>query len=214
MSQTGEMLKLPYILQQKGDTVDIQRYRNFNDSRNVQKKDVQNAQVNAILKQYSEINQKLGNFNRRLTDLERNNLWINREFYLENEENEVSEEDVLCEQEQSMLTNDILEEVEQLYQTEDIQDQISCCVSIAEKTFQLLKIMEKTEENNYKKNVIHLFYQAIKRNYARAKFNESQIGLMVEMIKKSQENFVDEEDYFELDERLYKNKLEIFPEGE
>ena len=78
----------------------------------------------------------------------------------------------------------------------------------------LLKIMEKTEENNYKKNVIHLFYQAIKRNYARAKFNESQIGLMVEMIKKSQENFVDEEDYFELDERLYQNKLEIFPEGE
>ena len=121
---------------------------------------------------------------------------------------------MLQEQEQSVLTNDILEEVNQLYHAEDIQDQISCCVFIAEKTFELLKMIDKPDENNYKKQVVHLFYQVVKRNYARGKFTKDQISLMTQMIEKSRKPFVCEEEYFELDEKLYLNKLEIFPEGE
>lgn len=113
---------------------------------------------------------------------------------------------MLQEQEQSVLTNDILEEVNQLYHAEDIQDQISCCVFIAEKTFELLKMIDKPDENNYKKQVVHLFYQVVKRNYARGKFTKDQISLMTQMIEKSRKPFVCEEEYFE----LIKENLKIY----
>lgn len=116
--------------------------------------------------------------------------------------------------EHSVLTNDIIEEVKKLYGVEDLQDQIACCVSIADKTFRLLKVMEKAEEGNYKKDIVHLFYQVVKRNYAKGRFNEGQIKLLLEMIEKSKKPYISEEEYFEVDKRLYQNKLDIFPEGE
>lgn len=207
MSRTEETGSLAYLFQIKKESSDIFHQKNIYDFINIQKERRQDEEIRLLQKQYSEIHQQFGNFNQRLTDLESNNFFDCELVY---PENEVSEEDMF--QKQSVvLTNDILGNVKELYQTEDIQEQISCCVSIAEKTFQLLKAVEKTEENNYKKDMIHLFYQVIKRNYARGKFNDAQIGLMMEMLEKSQKFFVDEEEYFELDERLYLNNLEIFP---
>ncbi len=132
-------------------------------------------------------------------------------FYSKNREHGGSREDVLLEKEPFALTNDILAEVKQLYGFGDIRDQISCCASVADKTFQLLKIVRKTDGHNYRKDTLHLFYQVIKRNYASRRFCKEQIDLLVEMLEKSQKTFIGEEEYFNLDERVYQNNLDVFP---
>lgn len=113
--------------------------------------------------------------------------------------------------EQTDLTNDIVREIEALEENEDIRDQIAICTSVAQKTLKLLKMMPKSSEDNYKKNIVHLFYQAIKRNYARKHFTKEQIDVLVRLMKESKNMVVSEDKYFEYDEELYNCDLEVFP---
>ncbi len=211
MFQAGKAVEFPYILQKKGNTVDIQQKRGFDylDSYN----NYMPYNVWPLHTSFVETKQK--NFNQQLTDFGVAGLHLDvHEGFNFKKENEVSGENMLQKREHSVLTKDIIEEVKKLYEAEDLQDQIACCASIAEKTFRLLKVMDKPEEGNYKKDMVHLFYQVVKRNYAKRKFNGEQIGLLLEMIEKSKMPYIGEEDYFELDERIYQHKFNIFPEGE
>lgn len=132
---------------------------------------------------------------------------------LENMKNKVSGEyDVKSKQ--ATLTEDIILKTEELVTGEDLRDQIAICTEIAEKTLQLLKIMKKTDKCDYKKNVVHLFFQAVKRNYARKKFNQKQITLLLKIIKSSTKMMVTEEEYLQFDEQLYLNDIDVFPEME
>ena len=62
--------------------------------------------------------------------------------------------------------------------------------------------------------MVHLFFQAVKRNYARKKFNQKQIALLLKIIKASTKMLVTEEEYLQFDEQLYLNDLDVFPEME
>lgn len=112
------------------------------------------------------------------------------------------------------LTNDIIADVKHLDDVDELRDQIGACVRIKEQTLKLLNITKTRQEENYQKSCIHLFFQAISRNYARQIFKHSQLNLLVEILEESKKPFVDEERYFELDERLYNEKLDIFTEVE
>ena len=74
--------------------------------------------------------------------------------------------------------------------------------------------MRKTDKSDYRKNMVHLFFQAVKRNYARKKFNQKQIALLLKIIKASTKMLVTEEEYLQFDEQLYLNDLDVFPEME
>lgn len=132
---------------------------------------------------------------------------------LENMKNKVSGE-YRVKNEQATLTEDIILKTEELAVGEDLRDQIAICAEIAEKTLQLLKIMKKTDKCDYRKNMVHLFFQAVKRNYARKKFNQKQITLLLKMIKTSTKMRVTEEEYLQFDEQLYLNDMDVFPEME
>lgn len=146
-------------------------------------------------------------------------LWTNSRInnkniiVLENMKNKVSGE-YGVKSEQATLTEDIIIKTEELAEGEDLRDQIAICTEIAEKTLQLLKIMRKTDKSDYRKNVVHLFFQAVKRNYARKKFNQKQIALLLKIIKASTKMLVTEEEYLQFDEQLYLNDLDVFPEME
>jgi len=120
----------------------------------------------------------------------------------------------LMKNKQTTLTEDIIRKTEELAGAEDLRDQIVVCTDIAEKTLELLKIMKKVDENDYRKNIVHLFFQAIKRNYAKKKFNRKQINLLIEMITISTGKTVTEEEYLQYDEELYLNRLDSFAEVE
>lgn len=120
----------------------------------------------------------------------------------------------LMKNKQTALTEDIIRRTKELVEKEDLRDQIIICSDIVQKTLNLLKLMEKVDLYGYKKNVVHLFFQAIKRNYAKKKFNQKQIELLIKIMKASMEITVTEEEYLKYDEELYLNDLDTLAEVE
>lgn len=114
----------------------------------------------------------------------------------------------------SKLTNDIISSVKCLADIIEIQDQIFMCAKIKDQTLILLSKTKTNEEGNYQKGCIHLFFQAIIRNYAKHIFAQSQLDLLVEILEESKHSYVSEERYFQLDKKLYDTDLNIFPEEE
>lgn len=215
------MLQIEKIKNLSDDSQELEdmygTYFGIYSSINIQKEKSQDKQISELRRKVHSFELQNTNFNQRLEDIEHltynmYNIVSSDINFPREQEMKVSGEDMRQEKEESMLTNDILEEVKQLYESEDLQDQISHCASIAEQTFRLLKIVKKTGENNYRKEVLHLFYQAIKRNYAKKVFCKEQVDLLREMMEKGQTSYIGEEEYFDFDERLYLNKIEIFPE--
>lgn len=217
MLQIENVRNLPDDSQELKYMYGYKAYMDICNAVNIQKEKSQDKQILELRQKARDSELWESNFNQRLEDLENftynmYNIVSSDITFPREQEIKVSGEDMGQEKEESMLTNDILEEVKQLYESEDLQDQISYCASITEQTFRLLKIVKKTDENNYRKEALHLFYQAVKRNYAKKVFCKEQVDLLMEMMEKSQTSYIGEEEYFEFDEKLYLNKLEIFPE--
>ncbi len=116
--------------------------------------------------------------------------------------------------EQEKLTRDILSDVRRLSDLKDLRDQICMCVQIKEQTVKLLKMTKVRGEENYQKACIHLFLQAIGKNYAEHLLTQSQLDLLTEILEESKKDYVSEEKYFQLDEKVYNNDMNIFPEEE
>lgn len=118
------------------------------------------------------------------------------------------------ENEADELTKRIIFDVWRLSDVKDLRDQISMCAQIKEQTVRLLRITKVRAEENYQKACIHLFLQAIGKYYAEHFFNQSQLDLLIEILEKSRKDYVNEEEYFQLDEKVYNNDMSIFPEEE
>lgn len=161
-------------------------------------------------KRFEALEKKLINIDTRVNELEKfrdnvDNKKYKKESYLDISENMIKKA------EQNALTNDIINEVEELIDNDDMRDQIHKCRNIADKTLKLLKLMPKQNADNYRKNLVHLFYQAIRRNYARTLFTKGQIEVLIQLMRESQNKFVSEDRYFEYDEIMYNYDLEVFP---
>ena len=217
MLQIENVRNLPDDSQELKYMYGYKAYMDICNAVNIQKEKSQDKQILELRQKARDSELWESNFNQRLEELENftynmYNIVPSDIIFSREQEIKVSGEDMRQKKEESMLTNDILDKMNQLYESEDLQDQIAYCASIAEQTFQLLKIVKKESEDNCRKEVLHLFYQAVKRNYAKKVFCKGQVDLLKEMIKRSQESFIREEEYLDFDERLYLNKLEIFPE--
>ena len=150
------------------------------------------------------------NQNRNSDNLLVNSLRTNAEIFRNNRVSGVYS----MRNKQTALTEDIIRRTKGLEEVEDLRDQIIICSDIVQKTLNLLKLMEKANLYGYEKNVVHLFFQAIKRNYAKKKFNQKQIELLVKIMKASMEMIVSEEEYLQYDEELYFNDLDTLAEVE
>ncbi len=178
-----------------------QFYANMYISLLVDKSEQQDQSIERLNEQVQEL------YNR----IDSSEKWEKYNTYFNIENSNKLSENRMENREQAELTNDIVREIETLEENEDIRDQIAICTSVAQKTLKLLKIMPKSNEDNYKKSIVHLFYQAIKRNYARKLFTKEQIAVLVRLMKESKNMVVSEDKYFEYDEELYNCDLEVFP---
>lgn len=124
------------------------------------------------------------------------------------------DDDILKISVESRIIQDIICEVEKFKNCDDIQDQIAISACISEKCLKLLKIMKRSGDDNQRKSTVHLFFQAIKRNYAKSLFNGEQVDLMKLMLVESQNDYISESKYFDFDEKLYQVNLSVFPEEE
>ncbi|MBD5459093.1 MAG: hypothetical protein HDR27_11055 [Lachnospiraceae bacterium] len=113
---------------------------------------------------------------------------------------------------QMNMISHMITEVQKLEGLEDSRDQVEYCAHICKDTLEFLKNNPVSNSENYCAKVLHLFYQAIKRNYAKNFFTSEQVHLMLDMLEECKNGFVDKDKYWEFDERLYNAHLSVFPE--
>lgn len=129
-------------------------------------------------------------------------------------EHETLSKDIMDNNDQNNLLSNIIAEVRKLQGLDDIRDQIEYCASVCDNTLNLLKKYDASNDDNYSKRLLHLFYQIIKRNYSKSLFTDKQVEVMLDMMKAVKSSFVDEDKYWEFDETLYSVGLDSFPEEE
>lgn len=160
-----------------------------------------------------ELSDKLDNLNFKVNNLNQsaynyNQKPIGAEYAFE------VKDDIMTIGEDDRIIQDIICEVEMIKKLDDIRDQIALCACISDKCLKLLKIMKRNGEVNQRKSTIHLFFQAIKRNYAKSLFTSEQVDLMLLMLRECQNEYISESKYFEFDEKIYQLHLAVFPEEE
>lgn len=169
-----------------------------------------------ILKKQEAQEQRLEEISKAIDNLNfiMNTRVLNGYNYREDSYIDVFGKDRMDHSEQVEFLGNIISEMTKLEGLDDIRDQISHCAFICDKTLNLLKIYHCSDENNYCKKTLHLFFQAVKRNYAKNLFLEEQITVLLDMLKEIKSFFIDEDAYWKFDERLYDTGLAVFPEEE
>ncbi len=179
-----------------------------------QKEQIQDQRIDELYKKVDDVNRRVNIVFSDWNQSRRGNLYdvamLNKTII----DHEVLSRDITDNGEQNNLFSNITAEVGKLKGLDDIRDQIAYCASVCVNTLNLLKKYNDTNDDNYSKRLLHLFYQVIKRNYSKALFTDEQVAVMLDMIKTVKSPFVDEDKYWKFDETLYFVGLDSFPEEE
>ncbi len=172
--------------------------------------------ANIILKKQLNQDQSIDELNRKVDEL---NFRLNNFITIRYNDNDLFHQSEsgnyqMNHSDQIHLINKIVNEVQQLGELNDIRDQIADCVPICDETLELIQRYKNSNRSNFYKDTLRLFYQSIKRNYSKSLFSESQISVMLDMLKECKKYYIDEERYWEFDEQLYHVGLKVFPEVE
>lgn len=103
--------------------------------------------------------------------------------------------------------------VEELIENDDIHFQVQCAAKIVGEVRSLLKVIPK-EKDNYKRQLLLLLHEAIKRNYSKGLFTAEQIAVIIRMVKKCEDRYISKQQYYQYDKELYNCGIEVFPAWE
>lgn len=117
-------------------------------------------------------------------------------------------------QEKEDAGRSLLEErAEEFLECADLNSQVQTAACVIAEIRSLLKSTGK-QRGNYKRLLLMLMHDAIKRNYSKSLFTERQTSCLVRMARSSSAFFVTEEEYDRYDEELYDCDLEVLPAWE
>lgn len=105
------------------------------------------------------------------------------------------------------------EYLEELEENEDLQYQVQISAGIVGKIKEILKTVPK-QDNNYRRKLLLLLHQAIKKNYSKHLFTEQQTDVLKRIAKSCNYAIVDKETYYQYDEELFNAELEVLPAWE
>lgn len=180
----------------------------------LQKEQMQDQRIDELYKKIDDLNRKVNirprDWNKNIRGYLYNEAALNKDII----DPETLGKDIMINSEQNYLISNIIAEVRKLEGLDDIRDQIAYCASVCDNTLKLLKIYNDSNDDNYSKRLLHLFYQIIKRNYSKSLFTGEQAAIMLDMIKTVRSPFVDADKYWKFDETLYDAGLNSFPEEE
>lgn len=191
-----------------------QDYNILIESLFLQKEQAQDQRIDELYKKVDDLNRRVNISYLDWNKYSRGYLYNETTSNKDRADFETLLKDRMDKSEQKNLLGRITGEVEKLNGFEDIRDQIACCASICDHTLNLLKKYNDSNDENYGKRLLHLFYQIIKRNYSKQLFTDKQAAIMLDMIKTVKLPFVDADRYWKFDEALYSAGLDSFPEEE
>lgn len=77
----------------------------------------------------------------------------------------------------------------------------------------MLKAIPK-QKNNYRRQLLLMFHEALKQNYTKKIFNEPQVRALAEIARSCNETFVTREQYLKMDDLLCACDLDMIPDME
>lgn len=190
-------------------------YNNLIESLFLQKEQIQDQRIDELYKKIDDLNRRVDispwDWNKSIRGYLYSEAMLNKDII---DHPETLNKDIMINNEQNYLLSNITATVRKLEGLDDIRDQIAYCASVCDNTLKLLKIYSNSNDDDYSKRLLHLFYQIIKRNYSKSLFTDEQVAVMLDMIKTVQSSFVDANKYWKFDETLYYAGLDSFPEEE
>ncbi|MCM1144864.1 MAG: hypothetical protein NC318_09015 [Blautia sp.] len=103
--------------------------------------------------------------------------------------------------------------VSELNEVEDKKLQIQIVGELVDEIKKTLKEIPK-QKNNYRRQMLLMFHEALKQNYVKALFNEAQVKALAEVARICNETFVTKEQYFKMDDILCECDLDMMPDLE
>ncbi len=103
--------------------------------------------------------------------------------------------------------------VAELKQVEDKRIQVQISGELVDEIRDMLKDAPK-QKNNYRRQLLLMFHEVIKQNYAKALFNRNQIKALTGIARLCNEEFVTREQYFEMDDIFCECGLDMMPDWE
>ena len=117
-------------------------------------------------------------------------------------------------QEEEDERDSLLEDrTEEFLKCTDLNSQVQIAACVIAEIRNLLKTTEK-QEGNYKRQLLMLMHDAVKRNYTKGLFTGQQASCLVRMARSGSAHLVTEEEYDRYDEELYDCDLEVLPAWE
>ena len=195
---------------------DVENYSSLMKGLFLRKEQIQDQRIDELYKKVDDLNRRVNisfldwNKNKTISEYLYNETTLNKDII----DHETLSIDIMDNNEKNNLLNNITAEVGQLRGLDDLRDQIAYCVTVCNNTLCLLKKYNDSNDDNYSKRLLHLFYQIIKRNYSKNLFTDEQVEVMLDMIKTVKSPFVEADEYWKFDETLYSVGLNSFPEEE
>lgn len=107
------------------------------------------------------------------------------------------------------LENVVLE----LKEVESRNHQIQIVGDLVDEIKEMLKAAPK-QKNNYKRQTLLMFHEALKQHYTKNIFSETQVKALVEVARVCNHSFVTKEQYFKMDDILCECDLDMMPDLE
>lgn len=103
--------------------------------------------------------------------------------------------------------------VSELKQVEDKRLQVQIAGELVDEIRSILKEAPK-QKNNYRRQLLLMFHEAIKQNYTKSLFNTTQIKALTGIAILCNEEFVTREQYLEMDDIVCECGLDMMPDWE
>lgn len=142
-----------------------------------------------------------------------NNHTTNDNPFLPLQQNAKSDELVNRKIEDNRLDRKLESLTSELKEAEDKTLQVQIVGELVDEIRRMLKVLPK-QKNNYRRQMLLMFHEALKQNYTKMLFNESQGKALTEVARVCNEPFVTRERYFEMDDMLCACGLDMMPDLE
>lgn len=101
----------------------------------------------------------------------------------------------------------------ELKEAEDKKLQIQIVGELVDEIKGMLRDIPK-QKNNYRRQMLLMFHEALKQNYTKKLFNETQVMALVEAARVCSKSFITKEQYFKMDDILCECDLDMMPDLE
>lgn len=99
----------------------------------------------------------------------------------------------------------------ELRELEDKKLQVQIVGELVDEIKGMLENIPK-QKNNYRRQMLLMFHEALKQNYVKSIFSEAQVRSLIEVARVCSEVFVTREQYFKIDDILCECGLDMMPD--